>query len=129
MKNLHNMHPDKFQLVKKLRNLDHLLGNPCVAEPVDKSIPVEEVGEQESSLEIVDEEVPPDFKTAKDHSPWETMTRRPDGFLDGFLDNTEVEDEDHSQLDSFRIVYEEVPADLNIWTGPSWLERTIPRID
>ena len=52
------------------------------------------------------------------------MTGRPDGFLDGFLDNTEVKDKDHSQLDCFGIVDKEVPADLNTkqdphdWKGP-----------
>ena len=68
-------------------------GNQFIAEPV------EEVTECVSSLEIVDERVPADFNTGKDHSPWET-TRRPDGFLDGFSNGFQIVDE--------------VPSDLNI---------------
>ena len=53
-------------------------GNQFVAEPV------KEVTECVRSLEIVDEKVPADFNTGKDHSPQE-MTERPDGFLDVFF--------------------------------------------
>ena len=60
--------------------------------------PVEEVTECVSSLEIVDEKVPADFNTGKDHSP-QKMTKRPDGSLDSFSN-------------SFKRV-DEVPADLN----------------
>ena len=53
---------------------------------------VKEVVEHETSLEIVDEEVPADFNTGKhqfnteteNHSAKENMTRRLDGFLDSF---------------------------------------------
>ena len=67
-------------------------GNQFIAEPV------KEVTECVSSLEIVDEKVPADFNTGKDHLPQE-MTERPDGFLDIFSNG-------------FWIV-DEVPADLN----------------
>ena len=77
--------------------------------------PVEEVVECDSSLEIVDEEVPADFSTEKvlakfdteteDHSPQEKMTGRLDGFLDGFG------------------IVDAVPADLNTEQDPcDWKE-------
>ena len=52
-------------------------GNQFIAEPA------KEVTECVCSLEIVDEKVPADFNTGKDHSS-QKMTERPDGFLDVF---------------------------------------------
>ena len=68
---------------------------------------VKEVTECVSSLEILDENVPAEFNTGKDHSP-QKMIGRPGSFLDGFPDDNEVED----LQDSARIV-DAAPADLN----------------
>ena len=61
--------------------------------------PVKEVTECVSSLEIVDEKVPADFNTGKDHSP-QNMIGRPCSFLDSFPDDSEVKDLQDGTQDS-----------------------------
>ena len=102
-----NEEPTQHAPRQVLIHTQELPGNQCSV------LPVKEVIECESSLEIVDEEVPADFKVpayfnteTKDHSPQKKMTGRLESFLGSFLD-------------SFGIV-DTVPVDFN--TGKDHLQ-------